>query len=86
MMLGPNITGTIEAASATGTHAVFTNTTGAFSVGGNKRPTFPASVPATVEVIRNTSVDLNASHSSSIYGNSTTVQPKSLILNYVIKY
>lgn len=29
---------------------------------------------------------LDASRSSSIYGNSTTVQPKSLIFNYVIKY
>jgi microcystin-dependent protein len=28
----------------------------------------------------------DASRSSSIYGNSTTVQPKSLIFNYVIKY
>lgn len=28
----------------------------------------------------------NASRSSSIYGNSTTVQPNSLIFNYVIKY
>ena len=29
---------------------------------------------------------INASRSSSIYGNSTTVQPLSLILNYIIKY
>lgn len=28
----------------------------------------------------------NASRSSSIYGNSTTVQPNSLIFNYIIKY
>nr|DAE04838.1 MAG TPA: hypothetical protein [Myoviridae sp. ctgr818]DAP11189.1 MAG TPA: hypothetical protein [Caudoviricetes sp.] len=25
-------------------------------------------------------------YSSSIYGNSTTVQPNSLIFNYIIKY
>lgn len=29
---------------------------------------------------------INASRSSSIYGNSTTVQPNSLIFNYIIKY
>lgn len=28
----------------------------------------------------------NASLSNSIYGNSETVQPSSLILNYVVKY
>ena len=31
-------------------------------------------------------VTLNASRSSSIYGNSTTVQPNSLIFYYIIKY
>ena len=30
--------------------------------------------------------DFNASRSSSIYGASITVQPLSLILNYIIKY
>ena len=31
-------------------------------------------------------VDFNASRSSSIYGNSTTVQPPALTLKYIIKY
>lgn len=29
---------------------------------------------------------INASHSSSIYGNSTTVQPPSIVMQYIIKY
>lgn len=31
-------------------------------------------------------IDFNASRSSSIYGASNTVQPLSLVLNYIIKY
>lgn len=31
-------------------------------------------------------ITLNASYSSSIYGNSTTVQPPAVIVNYFIKY
>ena len=31
-------------------------------------------------------VDLDASLSNSIYGNSTTVQPPSILVNYFIKY
>ena len=31
-------------------------------------------------------INFSASNSNSIYGDSTTVQPKSLIFNYVIKY
>lgn len=31
-------------------------------------------------------ITLNASRSSSVYGNSTTVQPPSVVMNYIIKY
>ena len=31
-------------------------------------------------------VTLNASRSSSIYGNGTTVQPNSLVFNCIVKY
>ena len=31
-------------------------------------------------------IGFNASNSNSIYGNSETVQPKSLIFNYCVKY
>ena len=31
-------------------------------------------------------LQFDASRSSSVYGNATTVQPSSLIFNYVIKY
>lgn len=36
--------------------------------------------------ISQTILQLKASRSSAIYGNSSTIQPESLILNYVIKY
>lgn len=45
-----------------------------------------AHASGTTHAIHNYTLKLNASNSSSIYGNSTTVQPKSLIFNYVIKY
>ena len=32
------------------------------------------------------SIGFDASRTNSIYGNSTTVQPRSLVFNYVIKY
>ena len=31
-------------------------------------------------------ITLNASRSSSVYGNSDTVQPPSVVMNYIIKY
>ena len=34
----------------------------------------------------NNDIGFSASKSSSIYGNSTTVQPNTLVLNYIIKY
>ena len=33
-----------------------------------------------------TMFDFNASRSSSIYGNSDTVQPPAIVMNYIIKY
>ena len=31
-------------------------------------------------------IDINANRSSSIYGNSNTVQPPAIVMNYIIKY
>lgn len=43
-------------------------------------------ISANVVANANHSIGFSASKSTSIYGNSTTVQPSSLVLNYVIKY
>lgn len=32
------------------------------------------------------SIELNAARSSSVYGNSDTVQPPAVVMNYIIKY
>lgn len=72
-VLLPNITGTtgwIRGVTMTG--AFISGDTGSFR--NNAGST----------TLENTKFD--ASRSNSIYGNSTTVQPKSLIFNYVIKY
>lgn len=63
------------------------NTVGAFSNGGTKRP-HPLLSDGCYPNLENyyDSVFLNASNSNSIYGSSSTVQPASLVLNYMIKY
>nr|DAP99896.1 MAG TPA: tail collar domain [Caudoviricetes sp.] len=43
-------------------------------------------ISASVVANANNDIGFSASKSTSIYGNSTTVQPSSLVLNYVIKY
>lgn len=81
VILGPNITGSFFGAVTGGsgytTSGVFTATNnGPRSYGLNA-----GSLQQSANII-----EINASRSSSIYGNSTTVQPNSLVLNYVIKY
>ena len=77
MILGPNITGSLTAVNGR-----FTVASGAFSYSSDLTSMISASVAANA----NRGVNFSASNSSSIYGDSTTVQPKSLIFNYVIKY
>lgn len=43
-------------------------------------------ISASVVANANNDIGFSASRSSSIYSNSTTVQPNSLIFNYIIKY
>ena len=53
-----------------------------YSPGTKKNTSTPVSVDSTNTPI----VSFDASLSNSIYGNSTTVQPKSLVLTGIIKY
>ena len=88
MMLGPNITGTVDRLqnAADGAYNNWGNyNTGAFS--GNVKAS-----KSSVDIINGSNNDtlftmkLNASLSNPIYGNSQTVQPKSLNINILIKY
>ena len=75
-VLLPNITGNLYL--VTGTNGC----TGSFYFTSSTNSCISASVVANA----NRDIGFSASKSSSIYGNSTTVQPSSLVLNYVIKY
>lgn len=77
VILGPNIIGSFLAVNG-GVRAV----SGVFSYSSNLTSMISASVVGNA----NQGVNFSASDSNSIYGDSTTVQPKSLIFNYVIKY
>lgn len=84
MILGPNITGgTYTEANLNGINAVAVHGIGCFAGVDMK-----SVLNLTFDGIRqqNSVVSFDASRSSSIYGNSTTVQPASLVLNYIIKY
>jgi len=77
----PNITGTLQPIAtdrgATGFEAksgAFTNSTNASHSGA-----------ATSDSSYRATIDFNASKSNSIYGNSTTVQPPAVCVNYIIK-
>ena len=75
----PNITGTF----GDGGHASFAirNSTGAFTVSQNNEEAL------TGGVLNDRAIhSFDASRSSSIYGNSTTVQPPALTMRYIIKY
>ena len=77
VILGPNITGRFGIVSG-GIYGA----SGAFSRDSERYSRISASVVANAEA----GINFFASNSNSIYGDSTTVQPKSLIFNYVIKY
>ena len=72
IILGPNITGELLA---------FTYGKGAFSPINYYDSASPATNQHGISYIK-----LDASRSSNIYNKNTTVQPTSLVLNYVIKY
>ena len=76
VILGPNITGNLYL--VTGSN----DCTGSFYFTSSTNSRISASVVANA----NNDIGFSASKSTSIYGNSTTVQPSSLVLNYVIKY
>ena len=75
-VLGPNITGNLYL--VTGGNGC----TGSFYYTSSTNSRISASV---VDNGIN-DIGFSASKSSSIYGNSTTVQPNTLVLNYIIKY
>lgn len=77
MILGPNITGKLGIVSGSIYRA-----SGAFGRNSDKYSKISANVVANAEA----GINFSASNSNSIYSNSTTIQPKSLIFNYVIKY
>lgn len=89
-----------SATSGTSKTAGLPNITGAFSVGYSfnittPNPTNNAFTPESAGSVYSTGsnivsgygrAEFNASRSSSIYGNSTTVQPPALTMQYIIKY
>lgn len=81
----PNIIGSVKSLMSPTSEAwsVSSYTSGAFTAGNVKKLSSDI-----ISGSSDTEFDLSfiASLSSSIYGNSTTVQPLSLILNYIIKY
>lgn len=77
VILGPNIIGELGFVSG----SIYV-ARGAFSRNSEKYSRISANVVASAEA----GINFSASNSNSIYGNSTTIQPKSLIFNYVIKY
>ena len=79
----PNITGTISM-HGQGSGTVLARCAGAFYAEGVWNAYGETSPQAGATSIGN--VILNASNSSSIYGNSNTVQPPSVTMRYIIKY
>lgn len=75
-VLLPNITGNLSLVTGS------TSCTGSFYYTSSTNSRISASVVANA----NNDIGFSASKSSSIYGDSTTVQPNSLIFNYIIKY
>lgn len=85
IILGPNITGYYyRGVCANISTEIHFFASGAFASsklqGGNKIKA--ETTPGTGDI----NINLNASDSNKIYKNGSTVQPTSLVLNYVIKY
>lgn len=79
----PNITGRIDRSVASFAGAVQDVGTGAFSGSGQ---TDLSARTQSGGVGSYFTVNFDASRSSSIYGNSTTVQPPALTMRYIIKF
>ena len=64
------------------------NASGCFQGSGGDSNNYrsPGNLPSSSEASSYGVIDFNASNSSSIYGNSTTVQPPALTMSYCIKY
>ena len=75
VILGPNITGIFT------THNHYPYLTGPFSSAGTNG--VGLGYAETIPVLK---IKMDASEGSAIYGKGETVQPSSLVFNYVIKY
>lgn len=81
----PNITGKlITRATNYNASTIISAASGVFSVGGDDTSQQDPVTQSSGQVSRKT-VNFSASNSSSIYGNSTTVQPPALTMRYIIK-
>ncbi len=84
----PNITGNLETASFgaanTNIGAGFFKSSSGSIIGSGSSP-YVSKASATLANNFYTSFNLDASKSSSIYGNSSTVQPKSYTVLYIMK-
>lgn len=82
----PNITGElITRATSYNVSSIISTANGAFSLDGNDSGQQDPVTQSSGQVDRK-KVKFNASASSSIYGNSATVQPPAVTMRYVIKY
>ena len=88
-MLGPNITGSLYIPWASeNTATIFENPVGAFYNANGVHP-YEAELARIKTEHKNNSTGniwFSADKSQPIYGSSTTVQPKSMNLNILIKY
>ena len=80
VILGPNITGSSFVVSVNTNWPSSSGCVDISSVGDSWRLVSGSSVTVWG------GGKINASRSSLIYGNSTTVQPNSLVFNYIVKY
>lgn len=84
----PNITGFFASYNdISNLIGIYNHFSGVFS-GDNaiKDYKVPDSLPSSTSYIYSNRITLDASSSSSIYGNSTTVQPPAVTMRYIIKY
>lgn len=79
----PNIQGTVQTMNSTLSDS--SKATGAF-IGSDGRSTGSASLYASQDGGGNATLRFNASKSSEVYGKSTTVQPPSVKVIFIIKY
>ena len=81
----PNIQGSVrQSQPGSSTNYGYTTVAGAFSA--DTSGTDRATIGSSGGVSRNIRLLFNASNSNSIYGNSTTVVPKSINVYYLVKY